>query len=87
MVPSSLAFFLLPELYVYAIHHVKHLLPLTRLLWLVSLRLELVVKELIHRQMPVPVLFVEESPMPHVHQLRRSIKISVAGTVNANHTT
>ena len=37
--------------------------------------------------MPIPVLFAEETLVPHVHQFVRSTKISVAGTVNANYTT
>jgi hypothetical protein len=51
------------------------------------LRLGLVVEELIHLRILVPVLFAKESSVPHVHQLLGCTKISVASTVNAYYTT
>ena len=61
--------------------------PIPCLFWLVNLRLVLVVEVPIHHRISVPVLFVEESSMPHVHHLLGCIKVSVASIVNSNYAT
>jgi hypothetical protein len=70
---------------IHVLHHLKHLFPVFHLLCLIKLWLVIVVDVPIHHSSLVPMPFHEESSMPHVHSLTRSLMISVASIDKTNY--
>jgi hypothetical protein len=70
---------------IHILGHAEHLFPITHSFWFIKWQLRLVVEVFNHHILSVLVLLDKKSPVPHVHHLVGSFKVSVASTVNANY--